>query len=161
MTEQEKAEWRAIVAACPQGFIDALAERTAEVLKRELPKIIAAFDGVLISTADGFTEAEPAKAAKDKTKRFIKPTVEEIRAYCFERNNSVNAESFFNFYEANGWRVGKNPMKDWKASVRTWEQRSSDARPIGQPSSKNAEWNDPFAEYAKQKYAEALSYAQE
>lgn len=55
-------------------------------------------------------------------KRFVKPTVSEIQAYCNERGNTIDAERFFNHYESNGWKVGKSPMKDWKASVRTWEQ---------------------------------------
>lgn len=54
--------------------------------------------------------------------RFTPPTLEEVQAYCKERNKGVNAEKWFNYYTANGWKVGKNPMKDWKAAVRTWEQ---------------------------------------
>ena len=57
----------------------------------------------------------------DKTKRFIKPTIKEIKDYCLERKNNVDVNKFFNYYEANGWKVGKNPMKDWQACVRTWE----------------------------------------
>ena len=64
-------------------------------------------------------------------KRFAKPTLEEIIAYCQERNNKVNPQAFFDFYEAKGWKVGNQPMKDWKACIRTWEQR--DQRPQGQP----------------------------
>lgn len=56
---------------------------------------------------------------------FKKPTVVEIKEYCLERKNTVDAEKFFDFYESKGWLVGKNPMKDWKASVRTWERTSS------------------------------------
>lgn len=58
---------------------------------------------------------------KTKRKRFVKPTVEDIRAYCVERNNNVNPERFYNYYESNGWMVGKNKMKNWKAAVLTWE----------------------------------------
>lgn len=64
-----------------------------------------------------------------KTKRFVKPTLEEVKAYCAERGNSVDAEHFYDYYEANGWKVGKNPMKDWKASVRTWERNGYDKKP--------------------------------
>lgn len=56
-------------------------------------------------------------------KRFTQPTLEEVRAYCRERNNNVDAERFIDYYTANGWKVGKNPMKDWKAAVRTWERQ--------------------------------------
>lgn len=55
-------------------------------------------------------------------KRFVPPSVEEVRAYCLERKNGINAEQFVDYYESNGWKVGKNKMKDWKASVRTWER---------------------------------------
>jgi len=61
------------------------------------------------------------KNNSDKTKRFIKPTIQEIKDYCLERKNNVDVNKFFNYYEANGWKVGKNAMKDWKACVRTWE----------------------------------------
>lgn len=53
---------------------------------------------------------------------FKKPTVEEIKAYCEERKNNINAEHFFDFYESKDWKIGKNKMKDWKACVRTWER---------------------------------------
>lgn len=52
---------------------------------------------------------------------FVKPSVQEIEAYCKERGNSINPEKFFNHYEAKGWVVGRAPMKDWRAAVRTWE----------------------------------------
>ena len=55
-------------------------------------------------------------------KRFVPPTVDEVALYCVERHNHVNAEKFVDYYSSNGWRVGKNPMKDWKAAVRTWER---------------------------------------
>lgn len=54
--------------------------------------------------------------------RFVKPTVEEVRAYCKERNNNVDADKFITHYQSNGWKVGKTSMKDWKAAVRTWEK---------------------------------------
>ena len=61
--------------------------------------------------------------------KFQKPTLEEIRQYCLERRNSVDAEAFFNFYESNGWMVGKAHMKDWRAAVRTWERREKEFAP--------------------------------
>lgn len=62
------------------------------------------------------------KADKPARARFIKPTLEEIQAYCRERGNGVDANRFVDYYEANGWKVGKNPMKDWKAAIRNWEK---------------------------------------
>lgn len=70
-----------------------------------------------------------------KKKRFVKPTVEEVKQYCIERNNCVNAEQFYDYYESNGWKVGKNSMKDWKAAVRTWE-RSEYRKPNSKKNSK-------------------------
>ena len=57
-------------------------------------------------------------------KKFIKPNLEEVRQYCNERNNGIKAENFIDFYESKGWKVGNQPMKDWKACIRTWEQRN-------------------------------------
>ena len=62
-------------------------------------------------------------------KRFAKPTIEDVIAYCQERNNNVDPEKWFNYYESNGWKVGKNPMKDWKAAVRTWERSDGGGKP--------------------------------
>ena len=55
---------------------------------------------------------------------FVPPTEEEVKAYCKERNNTVNAAHFMDYYCSNGWKVGRNEMKDWKAAVRMWERRS-------------------------------------
>lgn len=55
-------------------------------------------------------------------KNFIPPTLEEVQAYCKERNNNVDAQKWHDFYQSKGWYVGKNKMKDWKACVRTWEK---------------------------------------
>lgn len=57
-------------------------------------------------------------------KRFTKPTLEQVKQYCIERNNNVDCDRFINYYESNGWKVGKSPMKDWKAAVRNWERSS-------------------------------------
>ena len=59
----------------------------------------------------------------DKPRRFTKPTVAEITEYCRERGSGVDPQRFFDFYEAKGWRVGNQPMRDWQAAVRTWEGR--------------------------------------
>jgi len=62
---------------------------------------------------------------KPQRKKFIVPTIDEVIAYCKERNNNVDANKWHSYYVSNGWKVGKNPMKDWKASVRTWENNSN------------------------------------
>ena len=58
---------------------------------------------------------------------FVKPTVEEIKAYVSEKGYHFDAEAFFSFYESNGWKVGKNPMKSWKDACTTWEKREGSA----------------------------------
>ena len=68
-------------------------------------------------------EAKTAKAEPSKRASFEKPTVEEIDGYCKERRNGLDAQTFYDFYESKGWKVGAVKMKDWRASVRTWEQR--------------------------------------
>ena len=76
-----------------------------------------------------------AKSTTTKRKRFEKPTLSQITQYCLERNNNVYAEQFYDYYESNGWKVGKNSMKDWKAAVRTWE-RSEYRKPNSKKNSK-------------------------
>ena len=69
-----------------------------------------------------------AKAEATKTTarpRFVSPPVDEIKSYCQERRNSVDPQVFHDFYTSNGWKVGRNQMKDWKAAVRTWEKNRS------------------------------------
>lgn len=64
-----------------------------------------------------------------KPKRFIKPVVDDVRKYMSELNMNDMSQRFVDYYESNGWKVGKNPMKDWKAAVRTWKQQNNDKQP--------------------------------
>jgi hypothetical protein len=77
---------------------------------------------------------------KEKNKIFQKPTIEEVNAYCQERNNGVDAQKFFDYYTANGWKVGKNSMKDWRAAVRTWERSTVAAPASRKTADDDAEW---------------------
>ena len=70
-----------------------------------------------------FEKSESTDSSKSKAKAFSPPTVAEIESYCKERNNGIDAEWFYDFYQSKNWMVGKSKMKDWKASVRTWERR--------------------------------------
>ena len=67
---------------------------------------------------------------KRSNKRFTPPTLEEVTEYCQSRNNGVNPQRFIDFYASKGWMVGKNPMKDWKACVRTWEERDKGQKKV-------------------------------
>lgn len=65
-----------------------------------------------------------------KAKRFTPPTLEEVKAYCEERNNGIDPQRFIDYYSANGWVQGKGkPIKDWKACIRTWERYSNKEEP--------------------------------
>ena len=67
--------------------------------------------------------AQEIQQEKPKRKNFVKPTVEEIEAFCKEKKYTVNAQQFFNYYESNGWKVGRNAMKSWQAAVQNWNTR--------------------------------------
>ena len=76
----------------------------------------------------------PKEQSGGGRKRFIIPTPEEVQAYCDERKNGILGQQFCDFYSSKGWKIGKEPMKDWKAAVRTWEMRRKDQSPsIAQP----------------------------
>ena len=65
---------------------------------------------------------EPSKNVDKKPRKIFRPpTIQEVREYCLERGNDIDAEYFVNFYQSKNWMVGKNKMKDWRACVRTWE----------------------------------------
>lgn len=81
---------------------------------------------------------------REKRSRFSPPSVDEVRSYCNERNNTVDPQTFVDFYTAKGWKVGNNPMKDWRAAVRTWEKRENKV-----PLRKN-----PFTRFDQRQYEE-------
>lgn len=80
--------------------------------------------GIVTGNVNG-SDIKKEKEKENKPKRFVPPLIEEIKTYCLERKNKVDPESFFDFYQSKGWKIGSNPMKDWKAAVRTWERRDS------------------------------------
>ena len=80
------------------------------------------------------------KTENEKPKRFVKPCIEEISAYCIERNNGIDAHNFFDHYEANGWMRGKSKVKDWRACVRTWERNGQNKKNGG---AKKNGFNEP------------------
>lgn len=67
--------------------------------------------------------------SRQPRRTFVRPQLEEVKAYCDERKNGIDADKFFNHYESIGWKVGKNPMKDWKAAIRTWERNTDNTQP--------------------------------
>ena len=73
---------------------------------------------------------ESSKRGREPAKRFTPPTVEQVREYCQQRGNSIDPQRFVDFYASKGWLVGKAKMKDWKASVRTWESKQTESEPV-------------------------------
>ena len=63
--------------------------------------------------------------------------MDDVREYCFERGNSIDPQRFVDYYTSNGWMVGKNKMKDWKAAVRTWEQKEKSYSRSAAPKNSN------------------------
>ena len=74
---------------------------------------------------DNKPDNKPYSKPDRGAKRFCPPTYDEVKAYCLERKNNVDPQRWYDFYQSKGWMIGKNKMKDWKASVRTWEKRES------------------------------------
>ena len=104
-----------------------------------------ASDKIVTPIPDITTYINKKDISKDISKKaiFIKPTFEEISQYCRERKNKIDPQHFIDYYEANGWMVGRNKMKDWKACVRTWEARQKKGKPYQQEvKEKVPEWFD-------------------
>lgn len=84
-------------------------------------------------------------------KKFIQPTLEQVTDYCFERGNRVDPENWYDHYTANGWKVGKNQMKDWKAAVRTWEKNKVNSATTSKPYQSKAERDEEQLNRIKRK----------
>ena len=80
---------------------------------------------------DSNTNTNPNTNTKESVARtkFVKPSVDDVAAYCAERKNGIDPQHFVDYYERNGWIVGKTAMKDWKATVRTWEKNQYNNKP--------------------------------
>ena len=120
-------------------------------------------ESLLYPERDGALETRTTTAAQagkgnfsgkrlDKAAQWVKPEPEEIAAYCAERQNGIDPEQFYDYYEANGWRMGQNPMRSWKAAVRTWERKkagsSGENTPEPVPTTKPVAPETPSSVYA-------------
>lgn len=81
------------------------------------------------TAAAAVPETTTTTGSRKKRTAFSMPTLEEIRNYCMHRGSTVSAEQFYDYYEANGWNIGKHPMRDWKAALRTWERHEKPSCP--------------------------------
>lgn len=98
------------------------------------------------------------KEVKPNVTRFVAPTLEEVQEYCRERNNDVDAERFISYYQSNGWMVGRNHMKDWKATIRTWERRNKESGFSGKQTKPDVPYmqNEYSQEHLEKKEQESL-----
>lgn len=107
-------------------------ESTRKAVARYRAKAATVSTGLITSDYTRLEErrGEEKKGEEKKTKdtvpaarsRFSPPSLDEVKAYCLERRNRVDPAQWLDHYESNGWKVGRNPMKSWKAAVRTWER---------------------------------------
>lgn len=102
-------------------------EGTKEILNRYLTLV---YDTIKENLKDNNTSINNKEINNNKLlftkKNFKKPTLDEVQQYCSERKNNISAEKFIDYYESNGWKVGRNSMKDWKATVRNWEKNQQE-----------------------------------
>ena len=95
----------------------------------------------------GASRKAPPADKPPKTRAFVPPSVEEVKAYCLERGNGIDPQYFVDYYDARGWMIGKNKMKDWRAAVRTWERNDS-GRTAQKEDSAIGDDNAPYNPYA-------------
>ena len=109
------------------------------------------------------TEREEKEIYKEKDKTgakaparssFTRPTLLEVKAYCEERHNSIVPEQWYDFYEANGWKVGRNAMKDWKACIRSWERRRAEEQ-ANKPKTREQEMHELYLKALEEDRKEA------
>lgn len=94
-------------------------------IREELRELLVKLENVL----ERLEALEPV--TPKRSRKSVPPTVEEVAAYCIDRQNSVNALAFCDFYESKGWVIGKVKMKSWQAAVRTWEKRDNENQQSG------------------------------
>lgn len=112
---------------------------TITIVNYELFQSLCTTNGATDSTTHGTTGVQPLPTnnndnndnnnynKKKREVRFVPPTITEVEEYCREKGYNINANNFVDFYEAKGWMIGKNKMKDWKAAIRTWVRRENNS----------------------------------
>ena len=103
-------------------------QNNPKAVEKTTPNVFNVNDNVNDNVLNDNENVETKVSQRRETKRFTKPSLQDINIFIQELSLSVDAEAFYNYYEANGWMVGKNHMKDWKAAVRNWSKK---------------EWNTP------------------
>ena len=102
-------------------------QRNATALPVDIPQPmpnVCSSSSSSTSSLSSTSSSSSKSNTSEKSKRFVPPTVQEVKEYCFERRNNIDAQRFIDHYTSNGWIVGKVKMKDWKATIRTWEKNN-------------------------------------
>ena len=89
---------------------------------------------------------------KKGVKRFTPPSLDEVKGYILEKQYDIDGQYFIDFYQSKGWMVGKNKMKDWKATIRGWNTRNEKNRQTSAPKAK--QYSDKLDEIAARDIAE-------
>jgi hypothetical protein len=106
---------------------DSSAERVRayrERQKKQSGNDMKRYGNVTVTAQDTDTDTDTDKVKTLRRSRaFTRPSFDDVAAYCAERGNRINPQAFLDYYESNGWKVGRSTMKDWQAAIRTWEKR--------------------------------------
>lgn len=131
--------------------MERIKEQTRARVQKHRDKMKMLTDGNVTSNAtvtlrNATDKIREEEIRKEEDKRrddvFTPPTVEEVRAYCQERGNSISAERFVSYYSLNGWMVGRSPMTDWKQAIRNWEGNGIRDKQDSQPQMQaHPEWD--------------------
>lgn len=107
--------------------VSSISKAVIEILRKSVvcKGFSSNYGGSRVGSGKRKAEEKPKEIPQTAPKqRFVKPTLDEIKSYCKDRNCNVDAQSFYDFYESKGWKIGNSPMKDWQATVRNWERRN-------------------------------------
>ena len=121
---RKKALWREQKKEDNERTNEGQSEDNVLQMSSECPHDVLLMSDKSKSKRQSKSKSKSKESIERKTPSFTIPTVEEVRAYCQERGNSIDPEAFVAFYDSKGWKVGREPMRNWKSAVITWEKRS-------------------------------------
>ena len=127
--------------------------RPMEEPKRDSPIPDNIPDNIPDSIQDNNPPISPQGGKRERAKPFTPPDIDEVRAYCKDRANGIDPDEWYDFYASKGWMVGKNKMVDWKAAVRTWENKRRTAEPAAvqpPPPEEQRDYHQKMAEQTRE-----------
>lgn len=152
--KRARGDWLTYCRRCKQESIEPMdfetwRERTDNGALQSDTDTLPTTSTTTTSTPSTTTTPNNSKGTDKPSTRFSPPSVEAVKAYCDEKEYHVDAEQFVAFYEAKGWYIGKNKMKNWKQALVTWEKRGESRgniqqRTIGQQLGNDRDWTAGF-----------------